>query len=50
MKLPRFEEAKRRGIEVHWATERQMYQAADTLIHGRKPVPAQVVFVEAARR
>jgi hypothetical protein len=33
------EEADRRGIEIHWATAWQMYQAADTLIHGRKPVP-----------
>ena len=31
------EEAARRGIEIHWATAWQMYQAADALIHGRKP-------------
>ena len=29
------EEACRRGIEVHWATAWQMFQAADNLIHGR---------------
>jgi hypothetical protein len=34
------EEADRRGIEIHWATAWQMYQAADALIHGRKPVAA----------
>jgi hypothetical protein len=28
------EEAERRGIEIHWATAWQMYQAADALIHG----------------
>ena len=28
------EEADRRGIEVHWATAWQMYQAANVLIHG----------------
>jgi len=32
------EEGKRRGIEVHWATAWQMYQAADALVHGRHPV------------
>jgi hypothetical protein len=30
------EEAGRRGIEIHWATAWQMYQAADALIHDRK--------------
>jgi hypothetical protein len=30
------EEAKRRGIEIHWATAWQMYQAADALMHGRE--------------
>jgi hypothetical protein len=30
------EEADRRGIEIHWATAWQMYQAADALIHGCK--------------
>lgn len=28
------EEAERRGIEIHWATAWQMYQAAAALIHG----------------
>jgi hypothetical protein len=32
------EEAGRRGIEVHWATAWQMFQAADALIHGGNPV------------
>jgi len=32
------EEADRRGIEVHWATAWQMYQAASSIIHGRGPV------------
>ena len=32
------EEAARRGIEIHWATAWQMYQAADALIQGRSPV------------
>jgi hypothetical protein len=32
------EEADRRGIEVHWATAWQMYQAADLLIHDCKSV------------
>jgi hypothetical protein len=27
------EEAQRRGIEIHWATAWQMYQAANALIH-----------------
>jgi hypothetical protein len=30
------EEADRRGIEIHWATAWQMYEAADALIQGRK--------------
>lgn len=34
------EEAARRGIELHWATAWQMYQALENLIHGREPVPA----------
>jgi hypothetical protein len=44
------EEAERRGIEIHWASAWQMYQAAAALIHGRKPVsnPAARV-VEADR-
>jgi hypothetical protein len=32
------EEAGRRGIEIHWATAWQMYQAADVLIQGSKPI------------
>jgi hypothetical protein len=32
------EEADKRGIEVHWATAWQMYQAADALIHDRSSV------------
>lgn len=31
------EEADRRGIEIHWTTAWQMYQAADSLINGRNP-------------
>lgn len=34
------EEADRRGVEIHWATAWQMYQAIDALVHGRSPVPA----------
>jgi len=34
------EEANRRGIEVHWATAWQMYQAVGALIQCREPVPA----------
>jgi hypothetical protein len=33
------EEADRRGIEIHWATAWQMYQAVNALIHGRTLVP-----------
>jgi hypothetical protein len=44
------EEAHRRGIEIHWATAWQMYQAADALIHGRKPVPDAAVCVAEIRR
>jgi hypothetical protein len=32
------EEADRRGIEIHWATAWQMYQAADALIHRRESI------------
>jgi hypothetical protein len=42
------EEADRRGIEVHWATAWQMYQAVDALIHGRENVPASAVCIEEA--
>jgi hypothetical protein len=31
------EEAERRGVEIHWATAWQMYQAANALIQGRTP-------------
>ncbi len=31
------EEADQRGIEIHWATAWQMYQAADALMRGSKP-------------
>jgi hypothetical protein len=44
------EEADRRGVEIHWASAWQMYQAADALIYGRKPVPAQAVSVAGASR
>jgi hypothetical protein len=40
------EEADRRGIEIHWATAWQMYQAANNLIRGRENVPAPPVCVE----
>ena len=33
------EEAERRGMEIHWATAWQMYQAAHGLIQGRIPEP-----------
>ena len=32
------EEADRRGIELHWATAWQMYQAAGALVHARNPL------------
>jgi hypothetical protein len=41
------EEAGRRGIEIHWATAWQMYQAVDALIHGRNPVSASAPSVAA---
>ena len=37
------EEAEQRGIEIHWATAWQMYQAADALIHGRESVPGPAI-------
>ena len=37
------EEAEQRGIEIHWATAWQMYQAADALIHGRDSVPGPAI-------
>jgi hypothetical protein len=42
------EEADRRGIEVHWATAWQMYQAADALIHGRESVPSPTSWIAEA--
>jgi hypothetical protein len=33
------EEAERRGIEIHWATAWQMYQAVNSLIQVRNDVP-----------
>jgi hypothetical protein len=44
------EEADRRGIEIHWATAWQMYQAADALIFDHKNVSASTVCVTGARR
>ena len=35
------EDAEKRGIEVHWATAWQMYQAADALIHAGEPIAAE---------
>lgn len=37
------EESERRDIEVHWATAWQMFQAADALMNGFKPIPDSVV-------
>jgi hypothetical protein len=39
------EEADRRGIEIHWATAWQMYQAADALVHDRKPISSSAASV-----
>jgi hypothetical protein len=45
------EEADRRGIEVHWATAWQMYQAAEALISGRKSITtAPATYVQEAGR
>jgi hypothetical protein len=44
------EEAERRGIEIHWATAWQMYQAADALVHGRESVSDPAVSIGGARR
>jgi hypothetical protein len=44
------EEADRRGIEVHWATAWQMYQAANALIHGHEPVSVPENSVAEARQ
>jgi hypothetical protein len=40
------EEAERRGIEIHWATAWQMYQAAEALIFGRENIPTTAVCIE----
>jgi hypothetical protein len=37
------EEADRRGIEIHWATAWQMFQAAYALMHGRESIIDQAV-------
>ncbi len=37
------EEADRRGIEIHWASAWQMYQAADALMQGREPVAVPAI-------
>jgi hypothetical protein len=42
------EEAERRGIEIHWATAWQMYQAVDALIHGREAIQAAAACVTGA--
>jgi hypothetical protein len=44
------EEAERRGIEIHWATAWQMYEAANALINGREPVTVPAVTVADASR
>ena len=44
------EEADRRGIEVHWATAWQMYQAIEALLHGRKPVSSSLSSVAGSAR
>jgi hypothetical protein len=44
------EEADRRGIEIHWATAWQMYQAAYALIHGNESVSDPVVSIGGASR
>jgi hypothetical protein len=40
----------RRGIEIHWATAWQMYQAADALIHDRAPASNTSVSIAGACR
>ncbi len=44
------EEAEQRGIEIHWATAWQMYQAADALVHARVPVPNSDSLIEVPTR
>ena len=36
------DEANRRGIEIHWATAWQMYQAASALIYGNAPISESI--------
>jgi hypothetical protein len=44
------EEADNRGIDIHWATAWQMYQAVDALIHARSPVPdSESLIAESSR-
>ena len=43
------EEADRRGIEIHWATAWQTYQAVDALVHGKSPVADSQVLVGESR-
>jgi hypothetical protein len=43
------QEAERRGIELHWASAWQMYQAIDELTHGRQPAPTPTFSVAEAR-
>jgi hypothetical protein len=40
------EEADRRGIEIHWATAWQMYQAIEALVLGRKDIPLPATSIE----
>jgi hypothetical protein len=42
------EEGARRGIEMHWATAWQMYQAASALIEDGKPAPGRSAVFEQA--
>ena len=44
------EEADRRGVEIHWATAWQMYQAAEALMDGRQPVASPAVSTAEAGR
>jgi hypothetical protein len=43
------EEADLRGIEIHWATAWQMYQAVDALVHGQSPLSASQTLVAESR-
>jgi len=44
------EEADRRGIEIHWATAWQMYNAVKALTQGQSPVAASEVLVAQSSR